>query len=325
MTAGKLATGALVAIALAVGVIVGLASPRQLSLGETATTGADTSEAPQSDARDEWLAVLAPEAVAGRLDGIQVAVLVADGAPSSALDELENALAAAGATESVRVALSADWWDPDLMTFRSELADQLRPSVTGASGAAPSALLQHAIVQALVAGATPDPPEDAADAVPTADASADEGGVTDLTGTEGQSRAAVLLDALTRSGMLAVDGGVSVGAEAPVSTAVDAVIIVAGSGPDGAGLLAEQAAEVWKRYVPASLVVIAADPAATTLPQLATEVSDAAADAAVGRAPSVVVTSEPSIATAQMVLALREQLDGGHGTYGAFEGLEALP
>ncbi len=321
MTSGRIAAGALMVIALAVGAIVGLASPRQLSLGTSTAQDADASDVPRADARDDWLAALAPAAVQGRLDGVRVAVLVADGASPDAVGQVETALDAAGATEAVRVALSGDWWDPDLTTFRSELADQLGPSVEGAGGAAPAVLLQHAIVQALMAGATPDP----AAGAPAAPQQGAEEAVTDLTGADGQSRAAVLLDALTRSGMLAVEGGVSVGADAAPGAAVDAVIIVAGSGPEGGGVLIEQAAEVWELYVPASLVVVAADASASEMPSLAAEATGAALSAAPGREPSVLVTSVPSIATAQIVLSLREQLDGGHGSYGALKGFDALP
>ncbi len=75
--------------------------------------------------RDAWLREVAAASVAGRLDGTIVAVLVADGAAATDVDQVMAALTDAGATVGLQASLSDEWWTPELVAFRGEIADQV--------------------------------------------------------------------------------------------------------------------------------------------------------------------------------------------------------
>lgn len=295
---------ALVVFALAVGVVVGLATPRDASVAQaTPSAGPDTQDAlAQVARRDAWLQAVAVASVAGRLDGKSVAILAADGASADDVDQAAAALEAAGASVGLDASLSADWWTPELAAYRGEIADQVIESVVGVEGVPSTEVLQHAIIQALVPGAVPagsDAPGDVGVDFPSDGVAAD--------------RADVLLEVLTRSGLLSV----STRAAGPV----DALVMVTADGPEGGGTMAALAASVWKQYVPAAVVVVFGD---TDSPTVATEAIAHGEMLETANRPSVVIATEAVLTPPQLVFALVEQGAGGVGWYGTAEDLPLI-
>ena len=294
MRSSRLVVGALVVLALAVGVVVGLAAPRDGGTSNATPSSGIDEISSQLAEHDAWLADVSTAAIAGRLDGLSVAVLVADGAPSATVDQVTSAITDAGGSVGVEATMSADWWTPDLAAFRAELADQMAGSVVGAEGLPATQVLQDAIVQALIPAAVP-------------------AGVAPTTDQGGSDLSSVLLEILTRSGL--------VNLSAPASGPVDALVIVAGDGPEGAGTVADLAASEWERYMSATLVVVAGK---TDMPSVAEEAMAHGQEISADVRPSIVVAAQPALVPAQVVFALTEQFAGGSGTYGTAEDLPLI-
>jgi len=307
----RVVTGALVASALGVGVLVGLAAPRGIEDGAASASPAPEVAQSIADlaARDEWVSALADAATAGRLNGMRVVMLVTDGASATTVDEVSTALAGGGATVESIVHLGVEWWDPARSTFRGELADQVSATVTGVEGLGATDVLEHAIVQAIVPGALPQGATDPAAA-------------TDTTGADpnvdGATRQQVLLEVLTRADILSVDH--------PAIDGVNALVIISGDGPEGAGVAVNAAASVWERYLGSTLVVVARDAAASDggVPATAADAISAGDGVPASTRPSVVVIDGQGLAAAQVVMALTEQAAGGTGVYGNVGGFDLV-
>lgn len=304
----RMVMAALVVLALAVGLIAGMAIARDDSATQTtASAGGELEEALAHVAqRDGWLESLAAASVAGRLEGASVAVLVADGASDADVNQVVSALEDSGASVGLRASLSADWWTPELAAFRGEIADQLTESVVGVEGLTSAEVLQHSIVQALVPHAVPagagagagTPIDDAGDAQPDG-VSAD--------------RAEVLLEVLTRSGLVTV----TTAATSPV----DGLVLVTADGPEGAGTVADLAASVWERYVPATVLVVFDE---TSSPSVGAEAISHGETLPIADRPSLVIATQEVLTAPQVVMALVEQREGGTGWYGDAENLPLI-
>ena len=122
-----------------------------------------------------------------------------------------------------------------------------------------------------------------------------------------------LLEILERAEILASEG--------PATSGVDALVVVTGEGPDGAADVLAATARVWEGYVSSTLIV-AADPEGGS--PIATDLLAAVADAEDATRPSVVIASAKSLAAAQVVAALAEQVRGGSGAYGNRSGLALI-
>ncbi len=109
----------------------------------------------------------------------------------------------------------------------------------------------------------------------------------------------VLLQVLTRSGLLTV--------QTAATGPVDAMVLVTADGPEGGGTVADLAASVWESYVPATVVVVFD---ATPSPSVATEAMAHGETLATTNRPSVVIATHEVLAAPQVVLALVEQRDG---------------
>ena len=295
---------AFVVLALAVGVVVGLATPRDVAAADvTPSAGHDTQDAlAQVAQRDAWLQEVAMASVAGRLDGTSVAILVADGASTDDVDQVVSALENAGAVVALEASVSADWWTPELAAYRGEIADQVIDSVVGVDDLPSTEVLQHAIVQALVPDAVPagaDAPGDVGVDFPSDGVAADH--------------ADVLLEVLTRSELLSVSK--------PATGPVDALVMVTADGPEGGGTMADAAASVWEQYVPATVVVVFSE---TESPTVATEAIAHGTTLATANRPSIVIASQAALTPPQLVFALVEQEAGGSGSYGTAEGLPLI-
>jgi hypothetical protein len=139
----------------------------------------------------------------------------------------------------------------------------------------------------------------------------------------GASNQEVLLEVLSRANILTLDHAAAHG--------VDALVIVTGGGPKGAGAVVNAAATVWEQYLGATEIVVADDVAGTSgastpdaIPTTASEAMAAAADTPAATRPSVVLISEPKLAAAEIVMALKAQQSGGNGTYGTASGLDIV-
>ncbi|NTV40329.1 MAG: copper transporter, partial [Demequinaceae bacterium] len=248
----------------------------------------------------------------GRVDGLRVALLVTDGTPVETVDQVGTSLEQGGATVVATGQLGADWWDPARSSFRGELASQMSASIVGTEGLGATDVLEHAIVQAMVPGAQPK-----AAARP---AGSDAGAATSV--AEGVSNQEVLLEVLTRAKILTLDHAATDG--------VDALVIVTGEGPKGAGAALNASAGVWEQYLGATAIVVASEQAsaggaaAATIPDTAGDAIAAGSDTPAPTRPSVVVLSDPKLAAAQIVMALKEQSVGGSGTYGTAAGLDIV-
>lgn len=304
---GRLVTGALVATALGVGVVVGLAAPKTVPAGEerSATHANESQFMADIAARDEQISAFANAAAAHRIEGMRVALLITDGTPAETVDQVRAAIEQGGATVEATGQLGTDWWEPSKQSFRGELAIQLSGSMVGVEGLGPTDVMQHAIVQAIAPGAAPRGVE-----VPVVG----PGGVTLDPGVGGVSRQEVLLDVLARANILTLDH--------PAAAGIEAVVFVTSDGPAGAGDLLNASATVWKLYLGAAEIVVASQMSgagaatAATIPATGTDAIAAGAATPVSTRPSVVVLSDPKIAAAQIVMALKEQSAGGAGTYG---------
>lgn len=307
---GRIVSAALVVTALGVGVIVGLAAPRSQHAESTSATSTaqDASLLAEVAKKDTWLAAIANAAVDRRIDGMRVVLLITDGTPAGTVEQVASALKQGGATIAATGRLGADWWDPTRASFRGELATQMSASVVGVDGLGATDVLEHAIVQAMVPGATP-----GGAAEPSASTATGASGAV-----EGVSNQEVLLEVLSRAKMLTLDH--------PAIGGVDAFVIVTGQGPEGAGATLNAAAAVWEKYLGATEIVVAGEADATSdaIPATAREAIAAAADTPTSTRPSVVVISEPKLAAAEIVMGLNEQHAGGSGTYGTATGLDIV-
>lgn len=297
---GGVATVALVAIALGVGLLVGLASPRGTTGSETAAT--DDADATRLTAdlatKNEWVDALAEAAIAGRIEGMRVALVITAGTDPEAVDEVTTALVDGGAEVMTTAHLGAEWWDPAKSSFRGELANQVADTVAGAAGLGATDVLEHAIVQAMVPGAIP------------AGATDPEAG-TDPEAADGIDRQAVLLEVLSRAEVVTIDR--------PATEGVDAVVIVSGGGPEGAGAAINAAATVWETYIGTSLIVIASDDDAVMK-----EAVEVGIETPRSTRPSIVAMSAQGPSAARVVLALVEQSFGGTGVYADADEFELI-
>ncbi len=312
MSGTKLATAAAIIGALAIGMVIGLAAPRDEQVKSPVSGSASvTPSQPGADA-EQWLAELAPVSTQGRLDDMRVALVATAGATEEDREAVERALTDAGASVPVIATLGEEWWDAQWGTFRGELADNLTGVVQGADDASPQMLLSHAIAQALMPGALPAGAETQPEASPEDPIVLD--GEPETRPTE------VIRTSLERADILTIDMAeplVEDETGAPVTPpALDAIVLVTGEGPEGGGIVAARAVAMWELYVPTTVIVVghsatAAEPHAT-----ATEITDTVRETTTAERPSVVLVTHPVLLAPQLVFGIVEQRDGGNGVYG---------
>lgn len=312
MSGSRLATTAAIIGALAIGLVIGLAAPRDEDV--TSPTGGATSASPAQSGADaeRWLAELAGASTRGRLDGMRVALITTDTATEDDRAAVEQALTDAGATVPVVASLGEQWWDAQWATFRGEIADNLTGVVEGAPDASPQILLSHAIAQALLPGALP------GGVAPTPEPSPED--PIDLDGSAEMRPTEVIRTSLERAEILSIDtaepltedeNGVPV-----MPAAIDAIVLVTAEGPEGAGVVAARAVAVWEQYVPSTVMVVAQAATVSEPQTTAAEAIETLAEAATRERPSVVLATQSVLLAPQVVFSLIEQRDGGNGVYG---------
>ncbi len=300
-------------MALAIGVVLG-AGPLRDSIGDTLTSQVDllredraALQLENSDlraqvaARDAALEELAPVLADGALTGTSTVVVALPGADGGLVDDLEEQVVAAGGEVTGTVELDPAWVDPDAAATREDvlaaLPDLALNGVEGDAGT-PDALA-GALAAAVVAG--------------------DDGLVGSASAAGSQ-----VIEALTAADLADVEGEPSLRA----GTAL-VVAPAAGAAPTGS-------AEVDDARAATDLAVLGAlgsTGAGTVLAGLAPgdgTTGDEAPDAVAllrGEALADDVSAVDDAGTPAgrlgVVLALRQQADGGAGQYGSRDGAEA--
>lgn len=302
--------GAALVVAATVGAIVAWAV-----LPETSASVSDASPDPsqagrvadleaERDRRAAQADAATAYAIGGALDEVTVALVFGPGLSDAAAAQAESAFGAAGADVAATMVLDEAWWAPERVAFRTEIADQLRDSVVGVEQAQPEAVLHHALLQVLLAGAVPDgaqPPPDTPQGPPS------DIGATD--------RVEVLTEVLARAELLALSG--------EPGTPVDAIVVMVPAGPESGGAVAQRLAEVAAAYAGAVVLVVDGAGADTAASVTAAEAAASRLDGA--DAPSVVGWDGDELDVLQLVAALVEQRAGGTGTYGVEPSDPPLP
>jgi hypothetical protein len=129
-------------LALAVGIVLG-AGPLQQQIGRTLTSQVSTLRKEkdelraqlttvqrQSDAAEEFATAVTPQLVASRLGGRSVVLVTLPRAQSSTVEDLQATLRASGATVSGVVQVESAWADPTRRTARDGLIATVSPSVS---------------------------------------------------------------------------------------------------------------------------------------------------------------------------------------------------
>jgi hypothetical protein len=297
-------------LALAVGIVLG-AGPLKDTIGKTITEDAaslrqqtaslrsqlDTSESGIAH-RDDFITAVTPGLVTGQLGGHSVVLVLLPGADTAMVKPLVQSLSTAGARVTGQVSIRSTWTDPVKQAFRDQLVGQLQASVLGLSGTAAttneklSTFLARALVTSEISQAQhPD------------------------------VAAQTLLKGLSAAGLVAVDGEVrSPSTEAVlIAPAVDTAGSVTSSGPvvDTASTFREMAITL-DGACAGSVAVGPASSARSTGVLAAIR-----ADSGSARAVSTVDTGGTPMGVVTTVLALREQLSGGAGSYGFGDGAKS--
>lgn len=196
-------------LALAVGIVLG-AGPLKESIGDTLTGEVDSLRQRAADLRTELdgrsaeLAAsqaafdsVADDLLAGTLDERRVAVITFGERDRGATGDVVERFEQAGAIVSARIRLTGEWVDPTRATFRrtvgGTLVEYLSPAPSADAG--PVTELAEALVQA-VSRSVPESPDRLSE------------------------NSAVLLQLLSESNLIEVDG--------EVTTPADAVVVIAG-------------------------------------------------------------------------------------------------
>ncbi|MFW2514078.1 copper transporter [Demequina sp. SO4-13] len=155
-------------LALAVGVVLGSGPMRDALVGdlsdqiasleqeaESARADADAAMA-QTTTAQQFADEAAPALLSDTLTGVSVATVeVAQPAPEDGAG-VRDRLVQAGATVAGEIVIEEAWADPDQTAFRSSLASTMAPNVVGVDAeSSPSAVLSHALAQALMPGLLP--------------------------------------------------------------------------------------------------------------------------------------------------------------------------
>jgi len=151
-------------IALAVGIVLG-AGPLQQQIGRTLNTQVATLRQEKADLRTQltaaerqqeagqsFVTAVTPQLVASRLGGRSVVLVTLPGSSSSVVDDLGATLRASGATVNGVVQVESAWVDPARSSVRDQLSGSLAAAVgsTTPSDASPEDRMGELLARALV-------------------------------------------------------------------------------------------------------------------------------------------------------------------------------
>lgn len=296
-------------LALAVGIVLG-AGPLKDTIGQTITEDAASLRQQTAELRsqldtassgiahrDDFVTAVTPALVTNQLGGHSVALVVLPDADTAIVKPLTEALKTAGARVTGQVEVKDSWTDPAKRAFRDSLVTQLQASLpTATTATTPSEKLSALLGRALV----------------TAESSQSQG--SDAT-------AQTVLKALATAGLVAMDGDVT-------SQATEVVLIApavdqnkGNAGPPASGPAGDAAGTFREMAI---LLDGACDGAVVVGPASSARSGGVVAavrdDAGTSKVVSTVDTGGSPMGVAATVLALREQLSGGAGSYGFGDG-----
>jgi len=293
-------------LALAVGIVLG-AGPLKESIGTELTKSVDVLRQQKKDLndkldtanaavshRDDFLTGLAPTVIDGQLTGRSVVLVTLPGVDDSKVsDALVDAIKEAGGTVTGQVSVGAAWVDPAQEPTRAKVITDLTPKLPiGAipTGGDTDEKLPRLLAEVLVGNGTTTTGEDRA----TSTAVLKELRSQNLIGIKGS------LTGLATAALVLAPGN-------PDSSDQNAVPTASGS-PQNAYLTLATALDA----IGGGAVVSGPASAAAGSGLLAALRDDDATKEAV----STVDTGTTEMGVITAVLALREQLEGGHGAYG---------
>lgn len=297
-------------LALAVGIVLG-AGPLKDTIGQTITEDAaalrqqtaslrsqlDTSQSGIAH-RDDFITAVIPALVTGQLGGHSVVVVMLPGADTAMAKPLTQALATSGARVTGQVSVRSAWTDPAKQAFRDQIVEQLQttapdlPTTASTTNEKLSALLARALVTSEISQAQrPD------------------------------ATAQTLLKGLAAADLVAVDGEVHAQSTEAVliAPAVDTAGSTASSGPQvNTASIFREVAIILDGACVGSVVVGPSSSARS-----GGVLSAVRADSGSARVISTVDTGGSPMGAVATVLALREQLSGGAGSYGFGDGAKS--
>ncbi|MEJ5946508.1 copper transporter [Pseudokineococcus basanitobsidens] len=294
-------------IALAIGVVLG-AGPLRDSIGDTLSSQVDllrddrvqlqdqvTSLTSEVEGRDATIEALAPAAVDGALTGTRTVVLTLPGADADLAGELADDLEDAGGDVTGVVAVQQAWTDPDGADARRRVVASL-PELALAPVAGEDPEISTALAAALAGSVT------------TPDAALV--GTASATGTQ-------VLDALVAADLVALRGDPSLRAGSALVVAPGGGSVAVTASADGAATVADADLGLLSALADTAGAVVLTSPegAAPGTGLLAALRGDDLAATVSG-----VDDAGTAAGAVGVVLALREQVEGGAGQYGARSG-----
>jgi hypothetical protein len=294
---------AAVLLALAAGVILGagpLAAQVNDAVGPAKNDPAVSADAALQKARvtydDAWATAAAPHLVTGALHKQHVVVLMAPATPPAVVKAVTDELTAAGATITGQVQLTNAWFDAAQSTVLSGITDQLAPAGTKDASGTPAQRSAAALAAALVGKA----------------------------GAPASDSATALLSGLRQGGFLtwssptpsaagSTTGSQSAAPQAATTAVVLAPVAVRGA---AAGLVPLATA-----LDAAGAGVVVGGPAGSAT--AAGSVGNVRASAPARARVSTVDCVDLASGQVTVVLALAQQVAGGHGQYGTGPGADA--
>lgn len=302
-------------LALAVGIVLG-AGPLQNSIGSTLTEQVNSLRADRDDLReqlatstaavthrDEFTEATLPALVSGALTDEAVVVVTLPGVEDDVLDPLTDAIATAGGTVTGRITISDDWTSTEKETERTDtlsaLTEELPAGYVPSDGTTAERLAQVLATSVVSASGEPLSEADSQDA-------------------------ATALSGLTTAGLIDVDGD--------LSGLASGALLVVPANPEATGDTPATTEDVTDAAVTDYLNLataldetgagtVATGPASAATGGLLTSVRD---DDTVSSEVSTVDTGSTVMGVVTAVLAMKEQLSGGDGSYGFGEGVDAV-
>jgi copper transport outer membrane protein MctB len=297
-------------LALAVGIVLG-AGPLKESIGTQLNVQVDRLRSEKDglraevdtqkaalDHRDAFVDAVAPTLVSGQLAGRSVSVITLPGVNDDLVDPLVDAITTAGGTVSSRLSIGGAWVDPDREPDRTKVLNDLVTRLpagtvpaTGETGPRLARLLAGALVTTSSTGQ----------------------GNTTQAGT-------AVLDALDASDLIGVKG--------KVAGLAGSALVLAPGNPEADTKLATPAGQAQTQYIDIAEALHTVGGGAVVTGPASSATGDGLLSAIRGddtakKQISTVDTGSTPMGVVSAVLALREQLSGGVGSYGFGSGVKA--
>jgi len=301
-------------LALAVGIVLG-AGPLQNSIGSTLAEQVNSLRVDRDDLReqlatstaavthrDEFTEATLPALVAGSLTDESVVIISLPGVADDVTEPLTDAIKTAGGSVTGQITVADDWTSADAETERTgaleTLSGELPAGYVPTDGSTAERLSQ-VLATSLVKQST-----------------------APVSATDSQD-AATALSELTAAGLIDVDGDLS-GLAAGALLLVPANLEATGQSPTATQVSDDAAADYLTLAGTLDTTgagTVVTGPASAASGGLLSAIRD---DDTVSSEVSTVDTGSTVMGVATAVLAMREQLSGGNGSYGFGDGVDAI-